>query len=245
MPGPAKVYPQDALVIIELLKDFGIRNYEPDVVSQILEFGQRYVLSVLEDARVCSEHAQKRSIDHDDLKLAVMMQLESKFTTPPPRDLMLEVARPTNSVPLPYIKPLGGVSLPPKRNSILSCFYKPWKKKLPEPPRLLNLYGPVYRKHFVRTGQHGSNMYFTRGGRTYVRPAGGKAYQQLLQKRQQCVQQMPPRPRIYPSQQVPPLPFPYPKYMKPIVVYIKEEPVSPILEVEADLPPDYIEEDDG
>lgn len=40
MPGPAKVYPQDALVIIELLKDFGIRNYEPDVVSQILEFGQ-------------------------------------------------------------------------------------------------------------------------------------------------------------------------------------------------------------
>lgn len=75
--------------------------------------------------------------------------------------------------------------------------------------------------------------------------AGGKAYQQLLQKRQQCVQQMPPRPRIYPSQQVPPLPFPYPKYMKPIVVYIKEEPVSPILEVEADLPPDYIEEDDG
>ncbi|KAK9497735.1 hypothetical protein O3M35_004401 [Rhynocoris fuscipes] len=128
MPAPAKILPQEVTVIVNMLKDFGITKYEPGVIGQFLEFGQRYVLSVLEDARMCSEHAQKRSIDHDDLKLAVMMQLEKKFTTPPPRDLMLEVARPTNNYPLPYIKQFSGLQLPPKVQKILFCRFKPWNQ---------------------------------------------------------------------------------------------------------------------
>ena len=46
-----------------------------------------YVTNVLEDARVYCAHAKKKNIDLDDVKLAVQMQLDQNYTTPPPRDV--------------------------------------------------------------------------------------------------------------------------------------------------------------
>lgn len=41
----------------------------------------------MEDARVYSEHAQKKELDVSDVKLAVQTRMDHSFTTPPPRDV--------------------------------------------------------------------------------------------------------------------------------------------------------------
>ena len=43
--------------------------------------------NILEDARVYSEHAQKKEIDISDVKLAVQTRMDHSFTAPPPREV--------------------------------------------------------------------------------------------------------------------------------------------------------------
>ncbi|XP_071455318.1 transcription initiation factor TFIID subunit 9 [Hetaerina americana] len=127
-----KHVPKDAQVIISMLKDMGITEYEPRVVNQLLEFTYRYVTCTLDDARVFANHAKKKTLDLDDVTLAVQLQLDRRFTNPPSRDILLEVARTKNNVPLPMIKPHCGIRLPPDRYSLNSCNYKlrNYKKQL-------------------------------------------------------------------------------------------------------------------
>ncbi|CAG2055522.1 unnamed protein product [Timema podura] len=81
-----KQVPKDALVIMSIMKDMGISEYEPRVLNQLLEITYRYVTTILDDARVFATHAKKKIIDLDDTKLAVQMTVDRTFTTPPPRD---------------------------------------------------------------------------------------------------------------------------------------------------------------
>lgn len=108
---PAKQIPKDAQVIVSILKDMGIVEFEPQAITQLLEFTYSkyiilipswssqfcwfyvqitgYVTSILEDARVYATHANKKVIDVEDVQLAVNTQLDKNFTTPPPRDVSL------------------------------------------------------------------------------------------------------------------------------------------------------------
>lgn len=126
-----KSMPKDALVIMSILKDMGISEYEPNVVTQLLEFTYRYVTTTLEDARVYAQHAGKKAMDTEDVQLAVQMQLDKNFTTPPPRDLLMEVARAKNTTPLPMIKPHCGIRLPPDRYCMTACNYELRSNKKP------------------------------------------------------------------------------------------------------------------
>ncbi|XP_050727854.1 transcription initiation factor TFIID subunit 9-like [Eriocheir sinensis] len=125
--------PKEAQVMSAILKDMGITEYEPGVINQMLEFTYRYVSQVLDDARVFANYAKKaRTIEMDDVKLAVHMQMEKSFTAPPPRDLLLEMARTRNANPLPPIKANQyGIRLPPDRYCLSACNYriKPPRKK--------------------------------------------------------------------------------------------------------------------
>lgn len=78
----------------------------------------------MDDSRVYANHAKKKFIDLDDVRLAVKMQLERTFTNPPPRDVLLEVARAKNSIPLPFIKASHGLRLPPDRYCLNSTNYR-------------------------------------------------------------------------------------------------------------------------
>lgn len=113
--GQAKHIPKDAQVIMSIMKEVGITDYEPRVVNQLLEFTYRYVTSVLDDARIFANHAKKKTIDLDDVRLSAQMQLDKSFTNPPPREVLLEIARVKNVNPLPLIKPHCGLRLPPDR----------------------------------------------------------------------------------------------------------------------------------
>ena len=56
--------------------------------------------------------------------MAIQLQVEKMFTSPPPRDLLLEIARHKNNQPLPPIKSHAGPRLPPDRYSLIGCNYR-------------------------------------------------------------------------------------------------------------------------
>lgn len=103
-------------VMIQILKDMGITEYEPRVINQMLEFtystfpavlsSQRwsastvldspsasplltsgYVTTIIEDAKIYATHAKKSTVDADDIKLAIQCRMDQSFTSPPPRDV--------------------------------------------------------------------------------------------------------------------------------------------------------------
>ncbi|KAH3806674.1 transcription initiation factor TFIID subunit 9B-like [Dreissena polymorpha] len=124
MAQPTKSTPRDAQVMAAILKDMGVTDYEPRLINQMLEFTYRYVTDVLDDAKVYSSHSSKKSIDTEDVQLAVQCCMDTSFTTPPPRDLLLEIARHKNAQSLPLIKPYSGPRLPPDRYCLSAPNYK-------------------------------------------------------------------------------------------------------------------------
>lgn len=119
-----KISPKDGQVIAAILKDMGVVDYEPRVLHQLLEFSYRYASNVLEDAMLYSTYAGKKTVDANDVRLSVEKISDKMFTTPPPRDLLMDLSRHKNSVPLPAIKSHAGPRLPPDRYSLISCNYK-------------------------------------------------------------------------------------------------------------------------
>lgn len=120
----SKSSPKDAQVMSAILKDMGVLDSETRLINQMLEFTYRYVTDVLEDAKVYSNHANRKNIDAEDIKLAVQVKMDHSFTSPPPRDLLMEIARQKNSQPLPLIKPYCGPRLPPDRYCLSQPNYK-------------------------------------------------------------------------------------------------------------------------
>ncbi|KAF1598153.1 Transcription initiation factor TFIID subunit 9, partial [Eudyptes moseleyi] len=119
-----KSAPKDAQVMAQILKDMGITEYEPRVINQMLEFAYRYVTTILEDAKIYSSHAKKSGVDADDVRLAIQCRTDQSFTSPPPRDFLLDIARQKNQTPLPLIKPYSGPRLPPDRYCLTAPNYR-------------------------------------------------------------------------------------------------------------------------
>lgn len=80
--------PRDAKIVKKLLNSMNVDDYEPRVVHQLLEFWYRYVVDVLTDSQVYSEHAGKSTIDSDDVKLAIQSKVNFSFSQPPPREVI-------------------------------------------------------------------------------------------------------------------------------------------------------------
>ena len=103
----------------------GINNVINDAIyTRFISIHIGYVTCILDDSRIYANHAKKKFIDLDDVRLAVKMQLERTFTNPPPRDVLLDVARIKNNVPLPFVKPNNGLRLPPDRYCLNVTNYK-------------------------------------------------------------------------------------------------------------------------
>ncbi|VEN35809.1 unnamed protein product [Callosobruchus maculatus] len=118
-----KHVPKDGQVIIAIMKEMGIREYEPKTVVQLTEFVYRYATSILEEARMYANNSKKKFLDVDDVRLALQLTSESTFTTPPPREVLLELAHTKNYSALPPVKPHCGLRLPPDRYCLSSCNY--------------------------------------------------------------------------------------------------------------------------
>ena len=121
--------PKDAQVIQAILKDMNLTEYDPKVVTQLMEFLYRYVTSIVEDAKLFSNHSKKKLVDADDIRLAVQMYNEQTAAPPPPRDVLIETSRVRNGQPLPVPKTSSGLRLPPDRFTLTACNYKLRPKK--------------------------------------------------------------------------------------------------------------------
>ncbi|XP_016490246.1 transcription initiation factor TFIID subunit 9 [Nicotiana tabacum] len=122
--GGEEDLPRDAKIVKTLLKSMGVDDFEPRVVHQFLELWYRYVVDVLSDAQVYSEHAGKAAIDSDDIKLAIQSKVNFSFSQPPPREVLLELARNRNKIPLPKSIAGPGVSLPPEQDTLINPNYQ-------------------------------------------------------------------------------------------------------------------------
>ncbi|KAF5286726.1 hypothetical protein FQR65_LT12459 [Abscondita terminalis] len=120
---PAKNIPKDGQVIMSIMKEMGIVEYEPKTIIQLTEFVYRYATSVLEEARTFANNCKKKFIDVEDVRLALSLANESSFTMPPPREVLLECARNKNNTLLPLVKPHCGLRLPPDRHCLSACNY--------------------------------------------------------------------------------------------------------------------------
>ncbi|KAI8837068.1 transcription initiation factor IID, 31kD subunit-domain-containing protein [Chytridium lagenaria] len=99
--------PRDAKLVSLILQAMDIPDYDPRVLPQLLEFMHRYVLDVLADAQLFSDHAGRGFVEVDDVKLAV----EGK-------EVLMEMALARNNVPLPLMQEKYGLRLPPERNCL-------------------------------------------------------------------------------------------------------------------------------
>ncbi|KAK7097042.1 hypothetical protein V1264_004078 [Littorina saxatilis] len=131
MASNAKSTPRDAQVMAAILKDMGVVEFEPRLINQMLEFAYRYVTDILDDAKVYSQHANKKNLDTEDVKLAVQCRTDQSFTNPPVRDMLQEIARQKNSQPLPAIKPYGGPRLLPDRYCLTAINFRLKSAKKP------------------------------------------------------------------------------------------------------------------
>ncbi|KAK2725767.1 transcription initiation factor TFIID subunit 9B-like [Artemia franciscana] len=117
-------HPKDALVNSSIIKELGVQEYDPRVVNQLLDFVYKYVTSMLDDSKIYSNHANKKNIDIEDVRLAVALRVEKDFTTPPPREVLMDIARTKNALPLSLVKAHCGLRLPADRYCLTACNYK-------------------------------------------------------------------------------------------------------------------------
>uniref|UniRef100_A0A6G1S634 Transcription initiation factor TFIID subunit 9 n=1 Tax=Aceria tosichella TaxID=561515 RepID=A0A6G1S634_9ACAR len=124
---------KDAQVIDAILKEMKVTDYEPKVVHQLMEFTNCYVTGILQEAQVFSTYAKKDSIDVGDVQLAINMQTDKTVTSPPPKELLLELAREKNNQPLPPVKSHNGLRIPFDKYTLIGTNYRLKEENESEP----------------------------------------------------------------------------------------------------------------
>ncbi|GFV24620.1 hypothetical protein TNCV_1914771 [Trichonephila clavipes] len=120
-----KNLPKDAQIVAGILQELGITEYEDSVLNHMLEFTNKYVTSVIESAQIFSNHtSNKKTIDANDVALAISHQQSKSFISPPDKELTASMAKHKNSLPLPPIKSSAVSRLPPDRYSLTACNYR-------------------------------------------------------------------------------------------------------------------------
>jgi len=192
--------PKDAQVMASILRDMGITEWEPRVINQLLEFAYNYVTTVLDDAKMLSSHAKKKTIDVEDVRLAVQMYTDKNVTSPPTRDVLLEVARVKNATTLPIPKPTSGLRLPPDRFCLTSCNFKLKSNKKQQQPPVRP--GPYYYGSAAATASTAASMLMKSQPKILV---GQAPPQQAVPNFTMTAPQMRPVVKIGGQQQQPPV----------------------------------------
>ena len=116
--------PKDAQFVALLLKSMGIESCEPGVIPQLMELIYRYSTDVMADAQIYCEHAERNSIEVDDVRLAIQNRVNFSFTAPPSRETLMDMAAKKNAQPLPLIPESFGIRLPQERHCLLGLNYQ-------------------------------------------------------------------------------------------------------------------------
>ena len=104
--------PTDARLVSLILSSMGIQSYTERVPLQLLDFAYRYTLQTLQDAQIYAEHADRNTLNVEDIKLAIQARVNHSFRGPAPKDFLLELAQERNKRPLPAVNEAYGVRMP-------------------------------------------------------------------------------------------------------------------------------------
>ena len=152
--------PQDARVVARLLSSMGVKECEPCVINQFLEFMHVYVAQVLQDTLLYADHAGKGEPDVEDVHYAVKTRVDvGEYAAQPPLDFFFDLARETNRFPLPSIPKKFGVLLPPDQFCLTEVNYQVEPKKREDPsnpllPEIIDLDLPTPQSTLLGTVQH-------------------------------------------------------------------------------------------
>lgn len=75
--------PRDAININEILRSQGVVDYNPQILSQLLEFSYRYTADLLTDADDYRENTGKPLISRKDIELAIQVKAKLFNDTQP------------------------------------------------------------------------------------------------------------------------------------------------------------------
>ncbi|KAG1671166.1 hypothetical protein FOA52_005420 [Chlamydomonas sp. UWO 241] len=131
VPGttPHAPLPSDAAAVHALLASAGdgVEEYEPGVVTHLLEFVYKYVTDTLLDAETYSEHAGKPggTVEMDDVMLAIQSRAAYGFVQPPSLDAVMEMAGRVNRRDMPKFPAHKlGVLLPEDKECLTTQGYQ-------------------------------------------------------------------------------------------------------------------------
>ncbi|KAK9823629.1 hypothetical protein WJX72_004340 [[Myrmecia] bisecta] len=130
--------PKDAQLFEEMLESMGVKEHEPRVILQLLDFMYRYVAEVLQDADAYSERCSKRKgeLTREDILLAIQAReglgeawhpdafAPVAFTQPPAQNVLNELAARRNKQKLPALGKKAGLRLPPDADCLLAPNYQ-------------------------------------------------------------------------------------------------------------------------
>ncbi|KAJ1651663.1 Transcription initiation factor TFIID subunit 9 [Dispira simplex] len=116
--------PKEAKIMSLILQSQGIEDCAPQVVHQLLDFAHRYTVEVFQDALTYSEHAGKPDLDVEDVRLAIQGRVNHSFTTPPPKEFLMELSEERNRTPLPLLPEKYGVRLPSEKHCLTAVNFQ-------------------------------------------------------------------------------------------------------------------------
>ncbi|CAL2036554.1 CBN-TAF-9 protein [Caenorhabditis brenneri] len=105
---------KEALSIMNLLGECGIEEFDPRVVSMLMDVQYAITSKVLQVASGLSRHAEKQRIETEDVQTAADM-LGILSSNVPNREKILQLANDKNQQPLPQIRHNYGLKLPNDR----------------------------------------------------------------------------------------------------------------------------------
>jgi histone H3/H4 len=106
-------------VILTILKETGVSDYESSVVVSLCDFVYNYVISVFEEAQNFA--ANSNHLNRQDIEFAIKFVREKSFLFP--RKETVEYANEINRQPLPSFSGKYGVNLPSERHCLNRCNY--------------------------------------------------------------------------------------------------------------------------
>ena len=132
--------PRDAHLVTAVLRSMGVRDYEPRVLHQLLEYMQRYTVEVFHEGGEYAEHAGRSQLECEDVHLAI--RLRAVASQAGASSFIEWLARERNRVPLPEAPKSAG-QLPPQRLCLLKENYQLEPRAAPsddapEPPATMS-----------------------------------------------------------------------------------------------------------
>lgn len=117
--------PLEAKIVRNLLKEMDIHDYEPHVITQILDFAYNYTADILTTSQQLSAHANHSKIELSDVKLAcdIKFQQEERKNVKLPSNFKLnEYAKNINSKNLKPV--INNNKLPADRYCVHTANYE-------------------------------------------------------------------------------------------------------------------------